>query len=74
MAEIGEVHGLIRETLLGRLGDEASGVRVLYGGAVAPKNAAEIFAVEGVDGALVGRASLKAADFSAIILSHPAAN
>jgi triosephosphate isomerase len=54
-------------------GAEASGVRVLYGGSVGPKNAGEIFTVEGVDGALVGRASLKAVDFSAIILAHPAA-
>lgn len=73
MAEIAEIHAAVRETLTGRLGDEADGVRILYGGAVSPKNAAEIFAVAGVDGALVGRASLKAADFSAIILSHPAA-
>jgi triosephosphate isomerase (TIM) len=73
MAEIAEVHRLIRETLAERLGGEANGVRILYGGAVNPKNAAEIFAVAGVDGALVGRASLKAADFSAIILAHPAA-
>jgi triosephosphate isomerase len=73
MDEIGEVHRLIRETLAECLGDEANGVRILYGGAVNPKNAAEIFAVDGVDGALVGRASLKAADFSAIILAHPAA-
>jgi triosephosphate isomerase len=73
-AEIGEVHSLIRSVLSERFGAEANGIRVLYGGAVAPKNAAEIFAVEGVDGALVGRASLKAADFSAIILAHPAAS
>lgn len=73
MQEIGEVHGVIRETLSARLGGEASSVRILYGGAVNPKNAAEIFAVDGVDGALVGRASLKAADFSVIILAHPAA-
>jgi triosephosphate isomerase len=73
MDEIGEVHGLIRETLAARLGGAADGVRILYGGAVNPKNAAEIFAVKGVDGALVGRASLKAGDFSAIILAHPAA-
>jgi triosephosphate isomerase len=73
MDDIAEVHALIRETLAARLGAEVEGVRILYGGAVNPKNAAEIFAVEGVDGALVGRASLKAADFSAIILSHPAA-
>jgi triosephosphate isomerase len=72
--EIGEVHSLIRSVLAERFGAEASGIRVLYGGAVSPKNAGEIFAVDGVDGALVGRASLKAADFSAIILAHPAAS
>ena len=73
-AEIGEVHSLIRSVLTERFGAEANGIRILYGGAVSPKNAAEIFAVEGVDGALVGRASLKAVDFSAIILAHPAAS
>jgi triosephosphate isomerase (TIM) len=73
MQEIGEVHAVIRETLAARLGEAANAIRILYGGAVNPKNAAEIFAVEGVDGALVGRASLKASDFSAIILAHPAA-
>ena len=73
MQEIGEVHAVIRRTLAGKIGGAADGMRILYGGAVNPKNAAEIFGVEGVDGALVGRASLKAADFSAIILSHPAA-
>jgi triosephosphate isomerase (TIM) len=73
MAEIGEIHGIIRRTLAERIGEAANGVRILYGGAVNPGNAGEIFRVEGVDGALVGRASLKAADFSAIILSHPAA-
>ncbi len=71
--EIEQVHRLIRETLAERLAVEANSVRILYGGSVGPKNAAEIFAAEGVDGALVGRASLKAADFAAIILSHPAA-
>jgi triosephosphate isomerase len=71
--EIGEVHTLIRETLTERFGAEANGVRILYGGSVGPKNAAEVFAAPGVDGALVGRASLKASDFSAIILAHPAA-
>lgn len=73
-AEIDEVHSLIRSVLNERFGAEANDIRILYGGAVAPKNAGEIFAVEGVDGALVGRASLKAADFSAIILAHPAAS
>jgi triosephosphate isomerase len=73
LAEIGEVHALIRETLTGQFGASANEVRILYGGSVGPKNAGEIFTVPGVDGALVGRASLKAADFSAIILGHPAA-
>lgn len=73
LAEIGEVHALVRETLAGQFGVQANETRILYGGSVGPKNASEIFTVDGVDGALVGRASLKAADFSAIILGHPAA-
>lgn len=73
VAEITEVHALVRRTLKGPLGGAAEAVRILYGGSVGPKNAGEIFAAEGVDGALVGRASLKAADFAAIILAHPAA-
>lgn len=70
LAEITEVHTLIRETLAGQGGV----TRILYGGSVNPKNAGEIFGAPGVDGALVGRASLKADDFSAIILAHPAAS
>ena len=46
---------------------------MLYGGSVKPQNAGDIFATPGVDGALVGGASLKAADFAAIITAHPAA-
>ncbi len=42
-------------------------VRILYGGSVKASNAAEIFAVPDVDGALVGGASLKAADFLPIV-------
>jgi len=72
--EIAEVHTLIRAVLAERFGAEADSMRILYGGSVGPKNAGEIFSAEGVDGALVGRASLKAADFAAIILAHPAAN
>ncbi|MGD9965461.1 MAG: triose-phosphate isomerase [Hyphomonadaceae bacterium] len=73
LAEIGEVHGLVREMLAAGFGAQANARRILYGGSVGPKNAGEIFKVDGVDGALVGRASLKAADFSAIIKGHPAA-
>ncbi len=67
-AQIGEVHDFIRARLEERFGAEAGrSVRILYGGSVKPDNAAGIFAVANVDGALVGGASLKAADFSPII-------
>ena len=61
--EIGDMHGAIRSWLAGRGLQEVS---VLYGGSVKPDNADAIFAVADVDGALVGGASLKAADFDAI--------
>ncbi|MBK6468636.1 MAG: triose-phosphate isomerase [Paracoccaceae bacterium] len=67
LGEIAEVHAAIRATLTRRFGAEAAGMRLLYGGSVKPSNAAEIFAVAHVDGALVGGASLKAVDFGAII-------
>ncbi len=72
LAEIAEVHAFIRARLVERIGAEAAGVRLLYGGSVKPSNAVEIFAVPNVDGALVGGASLKAADFGAIVaaLAH----
>lgn len=73
LAEIGEIHGVIRARLKARFGAAGDAMRVLYGGSVKPANAGEIFTVEGVDGALVGGASLKAADFAAIIRAHPAA-
>ena len=58
----------MRERLAARFGAAvADGVRLLYGGSVKPGNAAEIFAVADVDGALVGGASLKAADFGPIV-------
>ncbi len=68
LGEIGEVHDFIRAELVARFGEEAgSAIRLLYGGSVKPANAASIFAVSNVDGALVGGASLKAGDFGAII-------
>ncbi|MFC3630401.1 triose-phosphate isomerase [Paracoccus angustae] len=70
--QIAEVHALMRERLAGKIGDGAA-VRLLYGGSVKPGNAAEIFAIPHVDGALVGGASLKAADFGAIIAALEAA-
>ena len=71
--EIAEVHGFLRAELAKRFGDEAAEMRLLYGGSVKPSNAAEIFAVPNVDGALVGGASLKAADFGAIVEALSAA-
>lgn len=66
--QIGEVHDFIRARLERRFGEGVGrSTRVLYGGSVKPGNASEIFAVSNVDGALVGGASLKAADFSEII-------
>ena len=66
--EIGEVHDFIRARLERRFGaGVARSVRLLYGGSVKAGNAAEIFAVSNVDGALVGGASLTAADFSPIV-------
>lgn len=66
LEQIAEVHAAMRQTLTARFAD-GDGFRLLYGGSVKPSNAAEIFAVGDVDGALVGGASLKAADFGAII-------
>ncbi|MDA3857163.1 MAG: triose-phosphate isomerase [Roseovarius sp.] len=66
--QIGEVHDFIRSCLGDRFGAQAAqDFRLLYGGSVKPENAAEIFATSNVDGALVGGASLKSADFSPII-------
>ncbi|MBY0352147.1 triose-phosphate isomerase [Tabrizicola sp.] len=73
LSEIAEVHSFLRGRLRGLIGSEAEGVRILYGGSVKPSNAAEIFAVPHVDGALVGGASLKAADFGAIVAALSAA-
>ena len=66
-AQIEEVHRFIRARLTERYDELGREMRILYGGSVKAANAAEIFAVPEVDGALVGGASLKAGDFSPII-------
>ena len=74
LEQIGEVHDFIRARLEQRFGSKTGqSIRLLYGGSVKPGNAADIFAVSNVDGALVGGASLKAADFSPIIAALDAA-
>jgi len=66
--DIGAVHDFIRQRLTLRFGaDTAEAIRLLYGGSMNPGNAADIIAVENVDGGLVGGASLKARDFGQII-------
>ena len=66
-ADVGEMHAAIRQALLARYGDAGGRVRILYGGSVKADNAAELFAVPDVDGALVGGASLTAAQFVPIV-------
>ena len=70
-AQIEDMHGALRRALALRFGAEAKEMRILYGGSVKPANAAEILQVNNVNGALVGGASLKAADFLAIIRAAP---
>jgi triosephosphate isomerase len=65
VAQIEEVHAHIRAALATQMRDSTA-VRILYGGSVKPDNAATLMAVANVDGALVGGASLIAADFWAI--------
>jgi triosephosphate isomerase len=65
-AEIAAIHAAIRANLTARFGAAGSGLRILYGGSVKPGNAKAILALAHVDGALVGGASLVAADFLAI--------
>jgi triosephosphate isomerase (TIM) len=65
--DIAAMHAAIRAGLAARFGGAGASFRILYGGSVNPKNAAAILKVANVNGALVGGASLKAADFLAII-------
>ena len=65
-ADVEQIHKFIRETLKARFIGEGADIRILYGGSVKPSNAAELMAVANVNGALIGGASLKAADFLAI--------
>jgi triosephosphate isomerase len=65
-ADVEQVHRFIRGVLTDRFKAEGAKIRILYGGSVKPSNAKELMAVANVNGALVGGASLKAADFLAI--------
>lgn len=68
LEQIVEVHDFIRAKIIARFGEDIGDmIPLLYGGSVKPDNAAAIFEAANVDGALVGGASLKAADFAPII-------
>jgi triosephosphate isomerase (TIM) len=69
--DVEQIHRFIRDFLTERFKGEGVGMRILYGGSVKPSNAAELMAVANVNGALVGGASLKAADFLAIAQACP---
>ena len=69
--DVEQVHAFIRERLEARFSGEGAKMRILYGGSVKPSNAAELMAVANVNGALVGGASLKAADFLGIAAGCP---
>jgi triosephosphate isomerase len=70
-ADVAEVHGFIRAALAERLGTaESQGTPILYGGSVKAANAAELLAVDNVNGALVGGASLRAQDFYGILATY----
>ena len=71
---IGEMHAALRRRLAAAYGAAGERVPILYGGSVKASNAAEIFSVPDVDGALVGGASLKAADFIPIVAAAAAAS
>jgi triosephosphate isomerase len=71
VGDVQQIHKFIRDFLIARFNGEGARTRILYGGSVKPSNAAELMAVENVNGALVGGASLKAADFLAIAAGCP---
>jgi triosephosphate isomerase len=69
-ADVAEVHKMIRNYLISKDKTQGPQVRILYGGSVKPQNAKELMAVPNVNGALVGGASLKAADFLGIAAAY----
>src|ERR1700693_2087941 len=71
VADVQQVHQVIRDLLIVRFNREGGRMRILYGGSVKPSNAAEMMAIANVNGALVGGASLKASDFLAIAAGCP---
>jgi triosephosphate isomerase (TIM) len=71
VGDVEQIHKFIREVLISRFKGDGARIRILYGGSVKPSNARELMAVMNVNGALIGGASLKAADFLAIARACP---
>ena len=69
--QVVEVHAHIRQCLVARFGPAGGEIRILYGGSVNPANASMFLCTPQVDGALIGGASLKAADLIAILGAVP---
>lgn len=72
MADVREMHGAIRSALVDRYGASGDGVRILYGGSMNGDNAAELLAIENVDGGLIGGASLSRGKFEPILAAAEA--
>ena len=72
MEDVREMHGAIRSALVDRFGIVGNSVRILYGGSMNGDNAAELLAVENVDGGLIGGASLTCAKFEPILAAAQA--
>lgn len=70
VVEVAEAHTHIRGEIAKIMGEEGPKTRILYGGSVKPSNASELMGAANVNGALVGGASLKAADFIGIIKAY----
>jgi triosephosphate isomerase len=70
VSDVASVHAWIRRDLRALFPAEGAAMRILYGGSVKPSNARELLAIDNVDGALVGGASLKAPDFLGIISAY----
>lgn len=72
MSDVKEMHGAIRSALVDRYGAFGNGVRILYGGSMNGDNAADLLAIENVDGGLIGGASLSRAKFEPILAAAEA--
>jgi len=70
--DVTEAHAFMRDWARNRFAEEGARMRLLYGGSVKPTNAVELMGIANVDGALVGGASLKAADFLGICAAYEA--